>query len=157
MPLEIERKFLVKSEPWKLCTPYSVIRQGYLSTHPSSIVRIRHESKFQHDYAYITVKGKTVGFTKPEYEYQIPPNEAIEMLDNMCQYTLHKRRWLVQEIGHEWHVDQFLDDNRGLVTAEIELTHEGESWDRPEWLGDEVTFDMAYANSNLSMKPWNTW
>ena len=123
MNVEIERKFLVKSEAWRGLAEGVRFRQGYLQTHPC------------------TVRG-----------------DADRMLDTLALPSLiDKIRYKIPYQGFVWEVDEFLGDNAGLVVAEIELTDEGQAFERPEWIGEEVTGDRRYANSALSSRPFCTW
>jgi adenylate cyclase len=159
MPVEIERKFLVDGQPWSGSTTYKDMVQGYLSIDPRSTVRIRVERSSGTDMitSLLTIKGLQVGISRPEYEYQIPVSDAEEMIRNNCQHRLSKRRWFVHDGMHEWHVDEFMEDNRGLVVAEIELLDQDELFEIPGWLGREITNDHRYSNANLSMNPWTFW
>lgn len=153
MGREIERKFRVTGEGWKSAegVPF---RQGYLSTDKERTVRVRIEG----ERAVLTVKGLTEGLTRREFEYEIPLAEAAEMLDELCERPLiEKRRHTLDHAGHTWEVDEFLGENAGLVVAEIELESEGESFERPDWLGEEVSDDPRYYNANLVREPYPTW
>lgn len=158
MSVEIERKFLVVSPPWQPdVTRCQLIEQGYLNIDPRSTVRIRTAAEGKHLSAFITIKGKALGLVRSEFEYPIPHDDAIEMIRSMCLVKLAKRRWFVRHGDHEWHVDEFMGENQGLVVAEIELGHELETFDRPSWIGDEVTDDHRYANANLAVNPHRFW
>ena len=154
--LEIERKFLVKSEAFKsMAVSNERIVQGFLNTHPERTVRVRVKG----DKAYITVKGKSndEGTTRFEWETEIPLAEAINLMD-LCEPTiLEKNRFQIAVNSHVFEVDEFLGENKGLVVAEIELLHEDEYFDKPEWLGEEITGKVKYYNSQLAKKPFNTW
>jgi adenylate cyclase len=152
MGVEIERKFLVDHEKWKqLAKPEgSVIKQGYLAKEPSKTVRVRvkgHEG-------YITIKGKTEGMSRLEYEYAIPGAEANELLHNFCQAIIQKTRYDIWFAGKRWEVDVFGGNNEGLIIAEIELTSEADVFEYPEWVTQEVTNDKRFYNSNLSVTPY---
>ncbi|WP_024831422.1 CYTH domain-containing protein [Ruminiclostridium josui] len=154
MSIEIEKKFLVKSDDYKACAKPVLFRQGYLSTSIGRTVRVRRYD----DKGYITVKGKTNHCTRLEYEYCIPTDDADNMLDNLClQPIIEKVRHFLVYKGHEWIVDEFLGANKGLVVAEIELNNEKDSFEKPDWLGKEITSDVRYYNSNLVNNPYNTW
>lgn len=153
MGQEIERKFLVIGDSWRTETPVT-LRQGYLANEISRSVRIRTDRSN----GYLTVKGKAVGAVRPEFEYAIPLSEANEMLDRLCLSPLiTKRRHYVAIGGKRWEIDEFLEENRGLVVAEIELQEEDETFDRPPWLGQEVTNDPRYLNANLVNHPFSAW
>lgn len=152
MAIEIERKFLVTSEDWKIGPP-TLFRQGYLSHDKHRTVRIRIAG----DEAMITVKGLTVGMRRAEYEYSIPITDAEDML-NLCEAPLiEKNRWFIKVRNSLWEVDEFMGENQGLVVAEIELDDESQSFDMPPWAGKEITDDARYYNSNLSIRPFKSW
>ena len=154
MPKEIERKFLVKDNSWNVDGEKFNIRQGYISASVDSSVRIRVKDKE----AWITIKGPTMNSTRAEYEYSIPRQHAIEMLNTLCPPPhVQKTRHIVIHQGHRWEVDVFEGENKGLVLAELELTHPDESFERPKWLGKEVTDDPRYINARLSVNPFGTW
>jgi adenylate cyclase len=136
MALEIERKFLVTGDEWRNAEGV-VLRQGYLSTQPERTVRVRTEG----DKAKLTIKGITRGATRAEYEYDIPPEDAAELL-RLCEPPLiEKVRRRLEHDGLVWEVDEFLGDNQGLVIAEVELDREDRSLTKPSWVGEEVTHD----------------
>lgn len=154
MSIEIEKKFLVKSNDYKNYANPVLFRQGYLNTSFERTVRVRRYS----DKGFITIKGKTNSCTRAEYEYGIPAQDADNMLDNLCvQPIIEKVRYFLKYKGSEWVVDEFLGVNEGLVVAEIELSDEKESFEKPEWLGHEITSDVRYFNSNLVDNPYKTW
>ena len=153
---EIERKFLIDLKQVILPSNGIEIRQGYLplSEHSKTAVRVRIKG----DEATLTVKGENVGPVRPEFEYAIPFNHAITLLDTLCQSPLiEKTRYEVPLGNHLWEIDVFHGDNDGLVVAEIELTHECERFEQPTWLSDEVTDDPRYYNSNLLQNPYKKW
>lgn len=154
MPVEIERKFLVKNDDYKIHAKPVLFKQGYLSVESGRTVRIRtYDNK-----GFITVKGKAQSFTRDEFEYEIPANEADMILDNLCiKPLIEKIRHFAVYGGNEWVIDEFLGVNKGLVVAEIELKSEEQFFERPDWLGEEVTFDRKYGNSHLVRKPYNEW
>lgn len=147
MGVEIERKFLVDEEKWRKNKPSSGqhILQGYLSKEIERTVRIRIKDKK----GYLTIKGKTVGATRAEYEYEIPVNEAKEMIDSMCDKYIDKIRYEVVLDGKTWEVDEFSSPQKGLVLAEIELEREDEEIYLPDWITQEVTNNPSYYNSNM--------
>ncbi|MBP3354147.1 MAG: CYTH domain-containing protein [Bacteroidales bacterium] len=155
MGKEIERKFLIKSDEYKINTQYSYLQQGYLSKQKERVVRVRVKD----DKGYITIKGKNDGATRVEYEYTIPSSDANEIIENLCQKpVIEKRRYYYNsDDGHLWEIDEFLGDNEGLVVAEIELTDETETFNKPQWVGEEVTGDEKYYNSNLIENPYKNW
>lgn len=146
MGLEIEYKYLVKNTNFKAMAESSLrIRQGYLSRNPERVVRVRTKG----DRGYLTVKGKNHGASRLEFEYEIPFEDAEKML-SLCEgQLLDKIRYLVPYEGHVWEVDEFLGNRLGLVTAEIELESEDTSFSIPDFIGENVTGNPAYYNSNL--------
>ena len=156
MSIEIERKFLVNRMPWTAADiPYD-ITQGYMSLDSGRTVRVRTEFRPGFKKATITIKGEPVDISRTEFEYEIPYGDALQMLDNgMCLAVLKKRRYKILHGNHTWDVDEFLGHNSGLILAEIELRHTDESWERPDWISDEVTHDPRYYNSRLALQPIN--
>ncbi len=155
MPKEIEHKYLVDKIAWKSVTPDKShhILQGYLSTDPEMTIRVR----IWDDKGFITIKGKTHGATRLEYEYEIPFTHATELLASFCTNNIEKMRHVVTHDNMLWEVDEFEGLNEGLLVAEIELSSEEEKYSLPPWIDKDVTDDMRYANSNLSEKPFTTW
>jgi adenylate cyclase len=152
--IEIERKFLLAGEGWRELGEPVLLRQGYLSSDPVRVVRVRIEGEA----AFLTIKGKSQGATRGEWEYPIPVPEAAELLDTLCPAPLvEKIRRRIQVGAHTWEVDEFLGANAGLVVAEIELASEDEPFDKPDWIGLEVTHDARYFNSNLIRNPYSAW
>ena len=149
MNQEIERKFLVQGEPWKNYDG-DVIQQGYISRGEATVrVRIRGGK------GYLTIKGKTIGVSRAEYEFEVPLNDAEEMLELFCgQQRIQMKRYLIPHKGFTWEVDVFEGMNQGLVVAEIELSAEDEEFEKPLWVGQEVSDDFRYFNSSLLTKPW---
>ena len=152
MAKEIERKFLVK-DSWQPQSAGIKIAQGYLSTVPERTVRVRIKG----DKGYLTIKGKNVGVIRAEYEYEIPRQDAEEMLQLAEQPILVKTRYLEQQGEFIWEVDVFAGENQGLVVAEIELPAEDAEFSRPAWLGQEVSGDVRYYNANLIKCPFSLW
>lgn len=154
MGIEIERKFLVVNDTYKNTVRRSLLRQGYLSAESGRTVRVRTDGQK----GFITIKGKTDSFSREEYEYEIPLSDARRLLDNLCiRPLIEKTRYFLNYMGNEWVVDEFSGVNKGLVVAEIELESEEQDFDRPDWLGSEVTLDRRYFNSNLVKKPYKEW
>lgn len=154
MGVEIERKFLVKGTDWKKEGTKQFYQQGYLSSEPDRVVRVRRVD----DEGYITIKGKTSGASRSEYEYPIPLQDAIEMLQNLCEKPLvEKYRYKIMHDGLVWEVDEFQGDNRGLVVAEVELDSEDQAITLPAWIDREVTDDKRYYNVNLIKHPFSSW
>jgi adenylate cyclase len=154
MASEIERKFLVVGNEWKALAAGVRYRQGYLSTVKERTVRVRLAGAR----ATLTIKGLTRGVTRLEFEYEIPAADADRMLDELCERPLvEKVRYTVRAGAVTWEIDEFAGDNRGLVTAEVELATALEAFDRPSWLGDEVSNDPRYFNANLVRHPFSSW
>ena len=154
MATEIERKFLVVSDAWRAGAQGKLYRQGYLSTHKERTVRVRIAG----DKAFLTIKGLSVGASRAEYEYAIPVKDAAEMLDNLCEKPLiEKTRYKIEHGGFTWEIDEFDGVNKGLIVAEVELPSEDTVFTKPAWVGDDVTEDRRYFNSNLIAKPFTTW
>lgn len=154
MAEEIERKFLVNGDGWRETATGTSYRQGFLSTEPERTVRVRVAGSR----GSITVKGKTIGARREEFEYEIPLSDAERILDTLCKRPLiEKVRYRLSVGAHIWEVDVFEGDNAGLVVAEVELGSEGEAFDKPDWAGAEVTDDPRYFNSNLVAKPYRDW
>jgi adenylate cyclase len=152
--VEIERKFLLKGDAWRTLAQPVLLRQGYLSVDPARTVRVRIEGAA----GTLTIKGKNSGATRGEWEYPVPVPEAAELLDTLCQRPLvEKYRWRIEYQGHTWEVDEFLGENAGLAVAEIELAREDEAFDKPDWIGEEVTGDARYYNSSLIRTPYSLW
>lgn len=152
MPKEIERKFLVSGTKWKSAKGIQY-RQGYLNLDRERIVRVR----LTEENAFICVKGITKGATREEFEYEIPPDDAGKLL-KLCEGSIiQKTRYTVVHEGLKWEIDEFFGDNRGLVTAEVELTSEDQLFEKPSWVGREVTCDSRYFNSNLAVNPFAKW
>ena len=146
MGTEIERKFLVRDNSFKSMAQGTRYRQGYLNSAKERVVRVRTID----DKGFLTIKGITTGATRVEYEYEIPVKEAEAMLDELCEQPLiEKNRYKIAYKGFIWEVDEFFGENQGLILAEVELESEDQSYDKPEWIADEVTGDPKYFNSNL--------
>jgi adenylate cyclase len=157
MAIEIERKFLLANSNWQAHHDLSVthIRQGYLISDNVRTVRVR----WRNGKGYLTVKGKpeTGSIARMECEYEIPGTEA-EALLLLCKLPLiEKKRWLLPQGKHTWEIDVFEGENVGLCVAEIELSSEQETFEKPEWLGEEVTHDGRYSNAALSRTPFSKW
>ncbi|MFQ5651619.1 MAG: CYTH domain-containing protein [bacterium] len=154
MATEIERKFLVTNSSWREGAVGKLYRQGYLSTEPDRTVRVRTIGR----QGFLTIKGKTIGPARQEYEYGIPFEDASRMLAELCsQPTIEKTRYIVEDQGQRWEVDEFHGENAGLILAEIELQHEAQEVKLPAWVGQEVTGDRRYANAHLAHSPYKTW
>jgi len=153
MGQEIERKFLVTDDAWRTDNG-TLIRQGFLHNEADSTVRVRATG----ERAFLTIKGAMTGITRTEFEYEIPLEEANQMLDELCQKPLiEKIRHEVHVGGFKWEIDEFLRENAGLVVAEIELKYENQDFPKPDWLGKEVSEDARYLNASLVKKPYSQW
>ena len=155
MGIEIERKYLVHNREWEILAQKSFeLRQGYLSSSPDKTIRIRCSG----DEAWITLKNKAHNGLRKEFEYAIPLHDAIEMLHEWAADSLvHKTRYHVPFGGYLWEVDVFHGANEGLILAEIELPSVDTAFEKPSWLGEDVTEDHRYSNSNLSQHPFQSW
>ena len=153
MPLEIERKYLVTSDAYKAGANPVEITQVYLTIQDNLAIRVRIEEH----HASIAIKSKISERVNREYEYNIPLDEARSLM-NLSQYSsITKTRHLVDYKNHLWEVDEFHGENEGLIVAEIELDDENEEFEIPPWLGEEVTADYRYLNSNLAKSPFSNW
>jgi adenylate cyclase len=155
MAQEIERKFLVKGEFKPLAVKQTRITQGYLSSVPERTVRVRIKG----DKGFITIKGigNQSGASRYEWEKEISVEEVNELLKICEPGVIDKIRFLVKVGEHTFEVDEFFGDNQGLTVAEIELKSENEVFNKPNWLGDEVTGDAKYYNSMLMKNPFTKW
>ncbi|THD30351.1 CYTH domain-containing protein [uncultured Flavobacterium sp.] len=154
--LEIERKFLVNSDQFKtLAFAKNHIAQGYLNSHPERTVRIRIKGES----GFLTIKGKgnESGVSRFEWETEIPLMEARHLIQLCEKGVIDKIRYEVRFGNHIFEVDEFFGDNEGLVIAEVELKSEDEIFEKPDWLGSEVTNDERYYNAFLSQHPYKTW
>ena len=155
MAIEIEHKFLIISNSWKnFVERSSDYKQGYLVSDASRSVRIR----LSDNCAWLNIKSATIGIARQEYEYEIPREDGLKMLDSLCEKPfVEKTRYFVPNGKHLWEIDVFSGDNDGLVVAEIELSEVGEHFDRPSWLGKEVTEELKYYNNSLCENPYKHW
>ena len=154
MGKEIERKFLVKNDSFRSLAKGTNYRQGYLNSAKERVVRVR----IIDDKGFLTIKGITTGATRLEYEYEVPLKDADAMLNELCEKPLiEKNRYKIDYEGFVWEVDEFLGENQGLICAEVELETEDQSYEKPEWIGEEVTGDPKYFNSNLIHNPYKNW
>lgn len=151
--VEIERKFLIKKELWTPTGEGVEIKQGYLSVDPERVVRVRIAG----NESYITIKGKPTGFSRPEFEYEIPKNEAEFLLKICLDFPVEKIRYKEKKDDLTWEIDVFSGANSGLIIAEVELTAEDQFLELPEWVGEEVSYDFRYYNSWLSGNPYSEW
>ncbi|MDD3459576.1 MAG: CYTH domain-containing protein [Weeksellaceae bacterium] len=155
MGKEIERKFLVNHQKWeKIDKPNGrLLRQAFLLNQADKIIRVR----LTPDQAFLTVKGQTTSISRAEFEYEIPFEEAEQLLENFCENEITKIRYLMEVGGKKWEVDEFLGDNQGLILAEIELNSEDEFFEKPDWVTCEVSEDERYYNACLAKRPYNSW
>jgi len=155
MATEIERKFLILNQDWQEYTKSELhIVQGYLATNEFSSTRIR----IQNDKANINIKSATLGITRTEFEYSIPVGDARLMLEDLCiKPVIEKTRFTVEHMGHAWEIDVFSGDNEGLIVAEIELSSPDEAFEKPSWIGEEVSNDARYYNACLVNNPYKNW
>lgn len=154
MAIEIEKKFLVKSSDWKNLGSKKFYRQGYLLISKDLTIRIRTIETS----GFITIKGKKIGISRKEFEYQVPLEDALEMINKMCEKPIiEKYRTTIKINDIFWEVDEFIGDNQGLVIAEVELSDENQKIILPDWVGEEVTNDYRYNNSYLVKHPFKDW
>jgi CYTH domain-containing protein len=153
MAAEIERKFLVANDSWRDGTAGVRIAQGYLSQDPDRTVRVRIAGEG----AWLTIKGRTEGITRVEFEYPIPLDDARVLLGLCLPSVIDKTRHEVSFAGHLWEIDVFHGDNEGLIVAEVELADEAVSPELPSWVGAEVSSDARYFNSCLAAQPYAKW
>lgn len=153
MATEIERKFLLRDTAFLNSLSGQRICQGYLSHSPDASVRVRIAGK----QGFLTIKGRSTGISRAEFEYSVPLADA-EALLALCKHgKIEKTRYRLPIDNHVWEIDVFEGDNQGLVVAEIELTSERDQFERPAWLGEEVSDDPRYFNSQLSIRPVSMW
>ena len=153
MAQEIERKFLVTGNGWRTDNG-TLIRQGYLYSSFNGTFRVRTKG----EHAYLTVKGRKTGITRSEFEYEIPWEDANQILDELCYKPLiEKIRHEVHVGGFTWEIDEYLAENSGLVVAEIELEAENQEFPKPDWVGIDVSDDVRYLNANLVKNPYSKW
>lgn len=153
MGKEIERKFLLKNDDWRLNAVGTPYRQGYLSSEKKATVRIR----VQGNAAVITIKGPAKGMTRDEFEYNIPVADALELFELCEKPLIEKIRYKVKHENFTWEIDVFDGENKGLILAEIELSNENQFVNYPDWLGKEVTGDSKYYNFSLVHYPYCKW
>ncbi|MBO4633614.1 MAG: CYTH domain-containing protein [Lentisphaeria bacterium] len=157
MPTETERKFLLKNDSWrKQAVSCTLIRQAYAHFQNDSRMTLR--IRLTDDQAYLTLKGPVRGCSRSEFEYPLPPQDAQEILEEFCESgRIEKYRYRIPIGSHVWEVDEFLGNNAGLTMAEIELDSPDEPFERPEWLGREVTGEVRFYNSHLLEYPFRDW
>jgi CYTH domain-containing protein len=154
MPEEIERKFLVVNENWRTQKAGVFYQQGYIHAQKNCSVRVRAvDGK-----GYLAVKGETHGSVRDEFEYEIPVEDANELLQNFCiKPLIKKKRYKIKYSGLVWEVDAFEGENKGLLIAEVELSNKNQRIKRPNWVGEEVTGNPKYYNVNLVKNPFLKW
>lgn len=153
MGKEIERKFLVSGDEWRSLGKATRYCQGYLSSTKERVVRVRTID----DLGFLTIKGITEGLSRLEFEYDIPADDAGSLLE-LCEKPLIEKTRTKIAIGNlVWEVDEFFGDNAGLIVAEAELEDENQAVDLPSWIGEEVSGDPRYFNSNLIKNPFTSW
>ena len=152
MATEIERKYLIKKELLILPAEGNRIVQGYLWSEKGKSMRIR----IRKTTGFLTIKMGTNALSRLEYEYEIPLKDAEELIDK-CEKTIEKTRYIVTHQGMDWELDVFEGENKGLILAELELESENQVFEKPLWLGKEVTEDTRYLNVNLLSKPIGLW
>jgi len=155
MGVEIERKFLVNGDDWRALATKSVkMRQAYIANTPACSVRVRITS----DEARLNMKSGTLGIERQEFDYGIPLSDAQEIVETLCNgETLAKTRHFVPHGVHLWEVDEFFEANAGLIVAELELEAVDTAYDKPHWIGEEVSHDERYYNVNLIKRPLPRW
>jgi adenylate cyclase len=153
--MEIERKFLVDISRWRVLIKPNpqFIAQGYLGSDSEKTIRVSVKG----DRGFLTIKGKTEGISRAEYEYEIPVDEARRMLTDFCSSVIEKDRFEIHHDQHTWEVDVFHGMNTGLILAEIELAREDEVFAQPEWIASEVSYDERYFNAVLARNPYCNW
>lgn len=154
MGVEIERKFLVRGEDWRQDSVALFCRQGYLLSTIACTIRVRVAG----NQSFLTIKGQTIGLARPEYEYALPLADAQAMLDKLCARPLvEKIRHTLTYAGTTWEIDEFLNENHGLIVAEVELATADQPIELPPWIGPEVSHDPRYLNVNLAKHPFSLW
>lgn len=154
MAQEIERKYLLKEDSWRNLAEGTVYCQGYIATQDKTTVRVRIVGQ----QGYLTIKGASIGYSRLEFEYPIPVEDAQEMLNTLCQRPfIEKIRYKIAWGGLIWEIDEFQGLNQGLILAEVELTHSDQDILLPPWIGEEVSHDSRYFNSYLVKHPFSQW
>jgi len=154
MGTEIERKFLVIGDEWRSLAQGIPYAQGYLVSELGRTVRVRIAG----EQGFITIKGATQGISRAEFEYEIPVQDARELLENLCDRPfIQKTRHKIRYGGFLWEVDEFAGENQGLIMAEVELQDAEQAIVPPPWIGEEVSHDPRYYNSNLAKFPFSQW
>nr|WP_253342135.1 CYTH domain-containing protein [Neisseria sp. HSC-16F19] len=153
MTVEIERRFLVQGDAWRALAAPQTLQQGYMKVDKECSIRVRIVG----DEAWLTIKGFISDVSRHEFEYPVPLTHAQTMLAEMCPFTLEKHRYSIAYQGHVFDVDEYFGANAPLVVAEIELPAEDTPFERPDWLGEEITHDGRFSNAYLSKHPYGSW
>ena len=153
MAVEIERRFLVANDNWRGLVEPKLLYQGYLSVDKERTMRVRIVG----DEAWLTLKGYISDVSRHEFEYPIPLQDALTILEQMCPFKMKKHRYCIEFAGQLFEVDEYFDDNAPLVVAEVELPSEDTEFARPNWLGEEITHEGRFTNAYLSQHPYSTW
>ncbi len=155
MGVETERKFLVDNTKWSnVVKPEGVhYQQGYIVNDDHRTIRIRISDKT----GYINFKGPSKGYSRPEFEYEVPLQDGIVLMNDFTISKVEKTRFCLDYADNTWEVDVFAGDNEGLITAEIELDDENEKFELPHWIAEEVSDDKRYSNASLSAFPYKSW
>lgn len=152
--IETERKFLISSDKWKGTSKGIAYKQGYLSVDPRRTVRVRLEG----EKGKLTIKGEKKNGSGDEFEYEIPSDEALYLIEHLCiKPIIEKIRYKINYKGILWEVDEFLGENSGLIIAEIELEFPDQQFEKPSWIGKDVTEDFRYKNASLVKNPYTKW
>lgn len=154
MTIEIERRFLLKNDSWREeAGEPEMMRQGYLSVDKECTIRVRIVGRK----AWLTLKGYISDTTRSEFEYEIPITHAEQMMQTMCPFKLEKHRYKIEYRGFMFEIDEYFGDNAPLVVAELELPGEGVPFEKPDWLGEEITSNGKFTNAYLSKHPYSQW
>lgn len=154
MTIEIERRFLLKDDSWRAeAGEPEMMRQGYLSVDKKCTIRVRIIGRK----AWLTLKGYISDTTRSEFEYEIPITHAEQMMQTMCPFKLEKHRYKIEYRGFMFEIDEYFGDNAPLVVAELELPGEGVPFEKPDWLGEEITSNGKFTNAYLSKHPYSQW
>lgn len=154
MTVEIERRFLLKNDDWRVKAGVpQTLQQGYLSVEKERTIRVRISGA----HAWLTLKGYISDVSRSEFEYEIPLEHAQTMMDTMCPFKMEKRRYRVEFEGFLYEIDEYGGENAPLIVAEIELPSEDTPFAKPDWLGAEITSDGKFTNAYLSKHPYSAW
>lgn len=157
MSKEIERKFLINEKLLNFPENGAEIKQGYITNTKDVVVRVRTVNQGNDQLAFLTIKGKNTGITRTEIEKELNYDEALTLINEFCSTLVEKTRYMVEFKGNVFEVDVFEGENKGLIIAEIELSSEEQSFEKPTWLGKEVSDDQRYYNNNLLKNPYSKW